>query len=83
MSAVAGTRSHGVRRRKPRRCPCGCGEMGLCLIHLARLGQIRSDLAEVSRKKGRKGQSECQSAGCRDRRVPGTEWCEAHGGDGG
>ena len=75
-----------IRKRRVPRCPCGCGERGLCHDHRARLAEIRERLAEdtkklpVRRASYRAGDGSgrgptCTTPGCYGSRPPSLMFC--------
>ncbi len=75
-------RSSSVRPLRP--CPCGCGRIGLCDQHRARLHRVRDELADSRRAKS-KGNGlrrvalppKCCNPECVKARVPPAAFCEA------
>ncbi len=79
-------------KRVRRPCPCGCGEMGLCEPHRARLGEIRERIEEGVKARGRYAQRSdqrkyrkgdgtgrggtCCNPDCWNSRLPGERYCD-------
>lgn len=83
-SASSPMRPLRVRRRPVSNCPCGCGTVGFCDAHRARLHRVREELRVSSgrvksianKRKMRQGPPRCCNPACSETRVPPAAFCD-------